>query len=112
MTEPSEAAAFGPLAKPADAEKSACNDGMPLVQEHLYEAGCDLEQLAHLFGAIADQLGAAYDPHRVGAPAASLARLGFDGIGATLKKLQGAEDACASCWKGRATKNNLADEEF
>lgn len=73
----------------------------PHVQAHLYEAGCELEQLADLFASIADQLDGAYDPQGVGRGPANLARLGFDGIDATLQKLIGAESTCASCWKGR-----------
>jgi hypothetical protein len=73
----------------------------PHVQARLYETGCELEQLADLFAAIADQLDTAYDPHHVGSGPASLARVGFDGIVSTLNKLLGAEHACSNCWKGR-----------
>jgi hypothetical protein len=73
----------------------------PQVQVRLYEAGCELEQLAGLFAAISDQLDGAYDPHGVGTSAANLARLGFDGIDRTLEKLVGTESACSACWRGR-----------
>lgn len=73
----------------------------PHVQAKLYEAGCALEQLSSLFASITDQLDDAYDARRAGQAASSLARLGFDSIDATLKKLLGAESACSNCWKGR-----------
>jgi hypothetical protein len=73
----------------------------PHVQARLYEAGCELEQLADLFAAITDHLDGAYDARRASTSAANLARLGFEGIDAMLKRLVDAEGACASCWKGR-----------
>lgn len=73
----------------------------PHVQSRLYEAGCELEQLSNLFAAIAEHLDGPYDFERAGATAASLARLGCDGIDVTLQKLLGAENKCATCWKSR-----------
>jgi hypothetical protein len=73
----------------------------PAVQMRLYEAGCELEQLAGLLATIADQLGAAHDPHGITANAAMLARLGLDRIDQTLTKLLTTEDACRTCWDGR-----------
>lgn len=89
------------LHAPVDGQAQPPGLAQPHVQSRLYEAGCDLEQAANLFVTIADQLETTYDPHGAGRTSASLARLGFDRVDSTMRKLLAAEDACAGCWRGR-----------